>query len=135
MGLILSVYRPADSTTDCTNQGLTSRCNAITVVNADGPFNPTGERPAFMLVPGGLANTVRLVPAENAGTDEFLLWVPMAQNTKEYAGPMFGGNYAGTSDSRFGQAICSFTGQDFANGIVAVHDRLESWAANERLSR
>jgi len=37
---------------------------------------------------------------------------------------MFGGNYAATSDSRFGEAIEKLTGQDFY-GAVPIHDRKE----------
>jgi len=37
---------------------------------------------------------------------------------------MFGGNYASTSDSRFGEAVEKIIGTRFY-GAVAVHDRVE----------
>jgi hypothetical protein len=36
---------------------------------------------------------------------------------------MFGGNYAGTSDSRFGEAVKEMIGHKY--GPVGIHDRVE----------
>lgn len=134
MGMIVSVYRDADSTYDCSNGGLSSLFTRLTVVNVEGPFDPTADRPAVMLVPGNLPGTVKLVPAENVGTDEEPFYIPLPTNTAEYAGPMFGGNFAATSDSRWFRAIEKLTGGR-GSGAIDIHDRVESWAVNERLSR
>ena len=115
MGLILSVYRNAELG-DCTNGGLTSRVNKVTVVNASGPFEPTDERPAVLLVKGPL-NTARLVPIDLVDSGA---WV------------MSGGNYAGTSDSRFGEAVRALIGS--SNGVVPVFDRTETQEEYNRLT-
>ena len=44
------------------------------------------------------------------------------------AGPMMGGTYAATSDSRFGKATGVY-------GAIPIHDRFESWELYERMSR
>jgi hypothetical protein len=42
-------------------------------------------------------------------------------------GPMFGGNYAGTSDARFDDIIRQAFGHSgTVGGLVAVHDRIET---------
>jgi hypothetical protein len=129
MGLRVSVFRDAASDYDCTNGGISRLYDRLTVVNADGPFDPTPDAPAVML-DSHVHGIVRLVPVEKIGDDWFLI----GQNTKEYAGPMFGGNFAATSDSRFGDAIEKLTGQRFY-GAIAIHDRLETWPQYEALSR
>lgn len=109
MGLIVNVYRNANDDSDCTNDGLSSRFTSLTVVNVAGPFEPTGEAPAVMLVSGPY-DTARLFPADLVESDT---WVT------------FGGNIGVTSDSRFGHAISKITGKEFENGIVKIFDRVE----------
>lgn len=123
MGLIISVYRNAEFG-DCTNNGVSSRTSSLTVVNVDGPFTPTADRPAVLLErhqPGCL----RIVPAVEAP--------PVAPGLIAIAGHRYtaapgwhsmGGNYAGTSDSRFTVACEKLLGNKFY-GAVAVHDRKE----------
>ena len=72
----------------------------------DGKPNPV--LPVLRLMPvNGNTNGVRLVPAVLDGK-----WT------------MMGGNFAYTSDGRFGAAIKAMLGQDFY-GAVAIHDRCE----------
>lgn len=136
MGLRVSVYRQAENEfsrswpCDTTNGGITSRYSDLCVVNVEGPFEPTDDCPAVMLVKGAL-RTVILVPAELIMPGE---WLPVPGNTKEYAGPMFGGNYAATSDSRFSEAIHAL-GCDNSYMAVPVHDRFDTWADYEALTR
>jgi hypothetical protein len=107
MGLLINVYRPADGH-DCTMNGLSSRFATLTLVNAEGPFEATPERPAVVLqshVPGCL----RLVPLELLEQNR---WA------------QFGGNYAACSDSRFRELAEALSGGKFY-GAVAVHDRVE----------
>lgn len=118
MGLILSVYRPADMP-DCTNGGISSRFPSVCCVNLEGPFDPRGDCPAVMLEMGP-CDSVRIVPAvQVAGSAGGYRWVPL-----NHAVRMFGGNYAATSDSRFGEAIVKMTGRPWY-GAVAIHDRFE----------
>lgn len=111
MGLIVDIYRNADRYTDCTNGGISSKVTQLCVINVDGPFEPTDNAPAVKLLPGPF-NSVRLVPAELA--DSYGV------------GVMYGGNFASTSDSRFGQAIAKLTEQRHADGVVKIFDRVET---------
>lgn len=105
MGLRISVYR--DDLPDCTKGGVTSRRSDLTVVNVDGPFEPTADAPAVMLFHGNIKTALpKLVPVGLEGK-----WT------------MFGGNYAGTSDSRFADAVERLCG--VRANIVPVHDRVE----------
>ncbi len=122
MGLILSVYRPA-SFPNCTNGGLTGRVDNVTVVNVEGPFEPTDERPAVMLVDGPSAggwNPI-VVPAVLVGET----WIP--ERREGIIGPMAGGNFAGTSDSRWNRRVQG-------RGVVSVHDRFETVEEYRRFS-
>ena len=95
---------------DCTNGGITNvetGVHKLTIINADGPFEPNDEAPAAVIALTPL-NNAKIVPADD----------PEGNNV------MFGGNYAACSDSRFGYAIKKLTGQDFY-GAVPIHDRKE----------
>lgn len=107
MGLLVDVYRNGD---DTTLDGLSSTHDTICVVNADGPFEPSKEFPAFELV-------------VNYGDSVALK--PVMDRPEGTLGPMAGGNFGATHDSRFSQAIEKITGLGFY-GAVAIHDRFES---------
>lgn len=116
MGLHVNIYKEArqeDSwlgSIDCTMGGESSYAKGFTVVNADGPFDPCEDYPAAELVmaePIGGKRILRLIPESKKGK-----WT------------MFGGNYAGTSDSRFSELCEKLLGVNFY-GAVAVHDRVE----------
>lgn len=115
MGLYISVYRDADGH-DCTLHGVSSRFKELCLVNADGPFEPREDRPA-VLMQNHYRNCLRIVPAKKVGDE----WVAI---DGPGIGPMFGGNYGATSDSRFGELCSKLLGQDFY-GAVAIHDRFE----------
>lgn len=114
MGLNLSVYRNANLG-DCTNGGISSTFVTLCVVNCIGPFQPTPDSPA-VLIERGPYDTLRLIPAverEDGG------WVPARGMF------MMGGNYAGTSDSRFGERLNDYVqGYRFV-GVLPIHDRQE----------
>jgi hypothetical protein len=120
-GLTLDVYKHGKY--DSTNGGLSGKVDSITVVNL-GPdseiFEASDKAPAFKLVKNAY-NTLKLVPvvgdAEGRGI-----------------GPMFGGNYAATSDSRFSRACEKLLGHSFY-GAVPIHDRYETPAQYEALSK
>jgi hypothetical protein len=106
MGLIVSVYRDADLRGDCSNGGFSSRFTKLTLVNVEGPFDPTDDAPAALLVKREHGNVVVVDPRQNGR------WT------------MFGGNFVSCSDSRFHRAVEALSGYDFGFP-VAVHDRVE----------
>ena len=107
MGLVVSVYTNKGRNVDCSCNGVTNRFDSLCVVNVDGPFEPMPDRPAVELVAGAMDGIAVLKPVE-AGNR----WT------------MFGGNYAGSSDSRFARAVETITGNRFY-GAIPVHDRIE----------
>jgi hypothetical protein len=119
MGMTVSVFRWGLG--DCTNGGVSAVAGSLCVVNVPGPFNPSPALPAVELVegPGGRGHAIlRPVEAKKRGM----------------VGPMFGGNYAETSDGRFTEALRELTGAKFY-GAVPIFDRYETPAEYEALSR
>jgi hypothetical protein len=116
MGIQVSIYKQVPygndflDDIDCTLGGESSYAKGFTVINCDGPFEPNEDYPAAELVmaePIGGRKILRLIPESKKGK-----WT------------MFGGNYAGTSDSRFSELCDRLLGGSFY-GAVAVHDRVE----------
>lgn len=131
MGLIVNVYRAPRwerEGFDPSNGGLTSRFEELLVVNVPGPIPNTSELYAKVLLvddqPCGQPYP-KLVPAD---PDD--IWKPYRSPIN--VGPMMGGNYASTSDSRFAQAVEELCGMRL--GILPVHDRFESQKAYNLLS-
>lgn len=111
MGLIVQVYRHKNQ--DCTNDGISSKADSLTIVNIPGPFEPTEDAPAAILEKSH-TDVLRVVEAvKHKGK-----WQP----TNRWA--MMGGNYAATSDSRFSQKCEELLDCGFY-GAVAIHDRYE----------
>lgn len=118
MGLNADIFK--SSGRSFSNGGLSEFHDRVCIVNLPGPFEPYPDSPAVMLVHGNLPNTAKMVPAVH----ENGVWWP-----KEYAGkvgPMMGGTYVSTSDSRLSQAVRDLTGR-YAD-IVPLHDRWETQA-------
>lgn len=109
MGLLAFVYRTPDGV-DCTNNGLSYQFERMTVMNADGPFEPTVDAPACWLVEGAYPGTVKVVVHD--------------PNGERPPRGMMGGNFLSTSDSRFSQAIAAITSRNWY-GAVPIHDRFE----------
>ena len=108
---------PSGLADDREGGGVSAVAGSLCVVNVPGPFNPRPEMPAFELVegPGGRGHAIlRPVEAKKPGM----------------VGPMFGGNYAETSDDRFTQALRDLTGAKFY-GAVPIFDRYETTAEYE----
>jgi hypothetical protein len=108
MGIIVSVYRNAEMSGDCTNGGPSSKVTRFCVTNVSGPFDPSADAPAAILEKGPL-ESVRLVPQSIKDSGRWY---------------MFGGNCALTSDSRFSDTIEKLLGHRFY-GAVKIHDRVE----------
>lgn len=106
MGLLISVYRDAGG--DCSLNGISSNHDFLTVVNVEGPFEPSEKAPAVWLVPGNVPNSAKLVPND-----------PSVSGKRG----MMGGNFGGTSDSRFRVAVEKLIGGHVS--IVPIHDRFE----------
>lgn len=108
MGLMVFVYRPANFP-DCTNGGVSYRYDTLTLVNVPGPFEPSENAPAAWLVPGNLPKTAKIV---------------VVDPKEEKRWHMFGGNYAGSSDGRFDDALFRLTG-GWHQCLAPIHDRYE----------
>lgn len=120
MGLLVSVYR--NSSMDCTANGISSRVVNLTLVNVDGPFEPTENAPAAFLVKGAL-DSVIIVPAVEVSNHD-LLEDKSKKGYIQETRSMFGGNFGSTSDSRFSNAVAKILGHRFY-GAVPIHDRIE----------
>ena len=119
MGLLVFVYRAAHGS-DCTNGGVSSRAQSLCVVNVAGPFEPDEATPAVILECDTRYGSKypKLVPAIRVAHNWFTdpSWLSS------------GGNYAGTSDSRWADTLRKLTG---TSGVLApIHDRHEK-SANE----
>lgn len=122
MGLRAEVFR--SKLGDCSNGGLSGRVDTVTIVNAEGPFEPDEHAPAVLLRKGPMG-TVNAVPAEWESTvGKERGWV--AERPSGRVGPMMGGAYIATSDSRLREAL-NRLGAGFY-GAVALHDRFETSA-------
>lgn len=107
-GILVSVLRPV---TDCTNGGVSATANEFVLCGEGLPevFEPNEETPALVL--------------KRRGT---YLYAEPVEKPEGTCGPMAGGNFVYTSDSRFRRVSV---------GPVAVHDRFDTFADNERLSQ
>jgi hypothetical protein len=110
-GLRADIYRYNNQ--DFSNHGISSRCHQVTIVGPGIPevFEATDEAPAVELY--HIGNSVNLRPLDKPSGA---------------VGPMMGGCYVGSSDSRFGDAIGFY-------GAVALHDRFETPTQYDSLSR
>jgi hypothetical protein len=114
MGIIAEIFRN-DMFKGCSNNGMSAHYTSVTVVNVDGPFSPTEDRPAVMLVKGAFEGTIKVVPAIHMRDGTY-------QEDRRWS--MMGGTYIATSDGRFSDKCKEITGQRHY-GAVAFHDRFE----------
>jgi hypothetical protein len=114
-GLILEVYK-TKLLARCANGGISERCDYVTITGPGIPeiFEPGPERPEVRLV----TRTICGEPYCHAEPVE-----PPAEGRTPY---MAGGAYVHTSDSRFTR-LCRYP--------IALHDRTDTWADHEILSR
>ncbi len=103
-GLIIYVYR-SPIMGDCTNNGLSSRHNKLTLIGKDieGVFEPSEDAPAVTMITRIIAD------------QEYKHLIPCDENAHPLPGwYMFGGNYGKSSDSRFPNSY-----------PLGIHDRQE----------
>lgn len=115
--LVLEVYAHPHYRA-CANGGWTEEHNELFVACHDGNCEVADDNPALFDLVAGPFGTIHLRP----------------RNGGEGVGPMMGGSYAGTSDSRFSKMCAELTGHPW-HGAVAVHDRYESQELYDRMSR
>lgn len=115
--LDLSVYSN-ERVRKCANGGWTEEHDRLYVACPEGIWDVDESDPALFDLALGPFGTIHLRP----------------RNGGEGVGPMMGGSYAGTSDSRFTRMCEELTGYPW-HGAVAVHDRYESSVLNDLLSR
>ena len=120
MGMYVDIYTQREHPDDlfygedCTNGGESSYVKGFCVTNVDGPFNPCEDYPAAKLIKQefGFGCSLKIVP-----------------ESKLDKATSFGGNFASTSDSRFGDKCRELMGEDIGNvyglGPVKIHDRVE----------
>lgn len=108
-GLIAEIYK---GRYQAANGGLSERCDQVVIV---GPgiaeiFEANPDRPAVRLVKGHTPGTARIIPVDQpAGM----------------CGPMSGGSFVASCDSRFREAVEAIVGGPFY-GAVPLHDRFEA---------
>jgi hypothetical protein len=98
-GLLCNVYRSSYNY-DCTNNGISSTQNTLILDGTDGPFEGNEE------------NSVKLVKKQFSH-GEYVHVEPLFSPVGKI-GPMFGGNFLWTSDSRFPMKY-----------PIPIHDRYE----------
>jgi hypothetical protein len=99
MGLIVNIYR---SDYDCELNVFYGK-KSVTVINAEGPFEPTEDRPAAIIKDGYTPGSKIIVPVDEVPDNVF---------------QMMGGTYANSSDSRFSEATGTYN-------AIPIHDRRE----------
>lgn len=103
-GLLATIYRAADGR-DCTLGGISSRVQRVVICGPgiDPIFEATEDAPPMLVTPDGIGDGFHLVPAPEVSGGNGL--------------PMFGGNFAATSDSRIRRATKA--------DALRIHDRYE----------
>lgn len=103
----------------CANGRWTEGHDSLYVACPEGNWEVEETDPALFDLVRGPFETIHLRP----------------RNGGDGAGPMMGGSYAGSCDSRFNEMCAELAGVRYWHGAVAVHDRYESRELYERLSR
>ncbi|MGV9638030.1 hypothetical protein ACWDO0_27970 [Nocardia rhamnosiphila] len=137
-GLTLSVYRSAEFDTDFTRGGITGRHNRVTLIGFLDTTDPelcgsvvsvADWRPHIVHAdaPPVIAIIRRSGLAGDGARIAHLQPVELSAEGRVSQPPgaaMYGGNLAGTDDSRFGEVLSALLGYP-APKVVGVHDRYE----------
>ncbi|MDD5603923.1 MAG: hypothetical protein PHG48_07630 [Eubacteriales bacterium] len=113
--LMVYVYRAGIG--DATNGGVSSRVDRLLLAGEgiEGPFEVDDDEHHLEL------------RKKNVGGEEYMYAVPVdGRDTAGMVGPMFGGNFVYSSDSRF-RRVCKYP--------IPVHDRWETQQMYDSLSR
>ena len=110
-GLLCYIFK--DKMGDSSNGGISSHCDRVILIGGCEIFEANEKEPAIKLVRKG--NYVTAVPVFPPGKEP------------KGIGPMFGGTFVHTCDSRFGELV----GHNYP---VPLHDRWESPELNRMLS-
>lgn len=126
--MTLKVFRAADFP-DCTNGGASGRFDRIDVI-CDGGF------PKEVDLDDAPENLFRLDVDELGGMPTAHL-VPVRKRAEGLVGPMMGGNYASTSDSRWARYVASKLDPQFrfVATCLPIHDRYETPEMYDALTR
>lgn len=114
--LSVDVYRA--NRCDCTNGGISSKYDRLYVLCEDGNYTIPDDDPP--------ENLARVNKRHLFGQDVYSIEPVVAPDG---VGWMMGGNYAGTSDSRFSRMVGGL------NVAIPIHDRQESQELYDALSR
>lgn len=110
MGLHVSIYRSDYDTELNVFYGK----KGVTVINVEGPFQPSEDYPAALIKDGYTSGSKIIVPADD--------W------TDKDGAQMSGGTFANSSDSRWSAASLTYN-------AISIHDRRETWKQYEEYSR
>lgn len=124
--LMLSVARMAGI--DCSNGGITSKADHIYMVCSAGIHEIDVDDPKLFKLEVKQVGSYRSLHLAHYKEPD----------GSKYAGGMFGGNYANSSDARFRETVAFALGSDadaWLVGAIPVFDRLETWREYEVLSR
>jgi hypothetical protein len=116
MGMLVSIYRSDYDST----RNLFHGCRRLVVTNVDGPFDPSPDTPAAILDRGPFGDPIIVPDFSSFPADR-------------PAGPMYGGTFASTSDSRWCAAVKAATGHRI--DAVRIHDRFDTWDDHYALTR
>jgi len=117
--LTISVFR--SNLGDCSNGGVTGRYDQLYLACEKGPFD----------VPDNDERLMRIVVKRYGFGDH--AHIEPVNRPEGMIGPMAGGCYAGSCDSRFANAVEEAIGVRF--GVLPVHDRFETEREYRALSR
>jgi len=125
--MTLKVFRAADFP-DCTNGGASSKFDRIDVIVDDG-FSKEVD------LDDAPENLFKL-EVMSIGPSKSAHLVPVRQPSG-VVGPMMGGNYATTSDSRWSRYVASQLGPEFrfVATCLPIHDRFETQEMYDALTR
>lgn len=104
MGLRVSILRPSYGSSSAAP--LCAGRDHLVITNIAGPFEPSEDAPAAMIVRGNIAGAVRVVPVDDQGQP--------ARHTA------MGGNYC-VGDDRFDAAARKIANSPWV-GAIPIHD-------------
>lgn len=109
-GLIVYIYKNT-AFAECSNNGVSGSHDKAILIGDDIPeiFEAKEGDLVLKLVKGNLEGTAKIVPLDQP---------------KGISGPMSGGSFIYTSDSRFSEAVRKICGHEMY-GAISLHDRFE----------